>query len=376
MGGVVAHARRAERKALVLACAVGALLGAASALDPPDADAARARPSALVAYYPSDRLPAIVDGLDAARFPSGALVYFGNYSSQPRYGASALETQPGPWEVAGERYRYMPILQFSESRLWDGRRVSDEEAGTLARAGDGHLTGSFPTLGGILARPARERLRFGRELGRRFRDRFRERLADGAPIGGWQFDEVRTEVAGRSGRRYRDFTRGILEGLHAGRPALGDRPQRGLVHVSSGAFPLARAGLTSELRRFWRTMNTASIRFVGQEYPFFRGGARDAARRLASGQRSLARGGGDRAALSRRYMVGLTPGYIVTRSLGGNVDGRPRDWVNRWRNDYIRARAGMGVAGFGEFNFMPPNDRRWVIQDATRALGFGVRKLW
>ncbi|MDQ4071902.1 MAG: hypothetical protein M3088_03360, partial [Actinomycetota bacterium] len=95
----------------------------------------------------------------------------------------------------------------------------------------------------------------------------------------------------------------------------------------------------------------------------------------AAGQRTLARGGGDRAALSRRYLVGLTPGYIVTRSLGGYVDRRPRDWVNRWRADYIRARSAMGVAGFGEFNFMPPNDRDSVIGDVIRALAVGVRRL-
>jgi hypothetical protein len=270
----------------------------------------------------------------------------------------------------------MPILQFAESTLWDRRRVSAEEAAELAAAGDGELSGSMPPLAGVLAGSSRERVRWGRELGRRFRDRFRDRIQKGAPIAGWQFDEVRTEAAGRDGRRYRGFTRGILQGLHKGRAALGDAPMRGLVHVSYHAFPLASQRLTRELSRFWRVMNEASIRSVGQEYPLFRGRARDAAYRMAAGPRALARGGGDRTALSRRYMVGMTPGYLVTRSLGGNIDGRPRDWVNRGRADYIRARADMGVAGFSEFNFMPPNDRSWVIHDVTRALGAGVRRLW
>lgn len=35
----------------------------------------------------------------------------------------------------------------------------------------------------------------------------------------------------------------------------------------------------------------------------------------------------------------------------------------------------MGVAGFGEFNFMPPNDRASVIGDVIRALAVGVRRL-
>ena len=45
------------------------------------------------------------------------------------------------------------------------------------------------------------------------------------------------------------------------------------------------------------------------------------------------------------------------------------------RADYIWARARMGVAGFGEFNFMPPNDRSSVIRDVTRALATGVPRL-
>ncbi len=70
----------------------------------------------------------------------------------------------------------------------------------------------------------------------------------------------------------------------------------------------------------------------------------------------------------------MTPGYIVTRSLGGNIDGRSREWVNAWRAEYIRARASHGVAGFGEFNFiMPPNDADVVMRDVPRAVARGDR---
>ena len=347
---------------------------AALALTPAAAEAYGARPTALVAYYPSERLPVIVRSLDGAGFPSTALVYFGNYSAQPRYGAR-LATSPSPAEIAGERYRYAPILQVGESTLWDRRRVTRQEAETLAATDQDDLTGSMPSLAGVLRGSERTRVRWGTELGRRFRDRFRARIRDGEPVAAWQFDEILTEVAGSGGRRYRDFTRGILFGLYEGREPLGDRPMRGLVHMSHNAFPLAGARLTDELRRFWRRVNISSFRLVGEEYPFFRGRASRVAHEQAAGQRALARGGGDRAALSRRYLVGLTPGYIVTRSLGGNVNRRSRDWVNRWRADYIRARAAMGVAGFGEFNFMPPNDRTSVIGDVIRALAVGVRRL-
>jgi hypothetical protein len=355
----------------VLACAL-AVLG--PSLAPAPADAAGARPTAVVGYYPSERLPTIVAGLDAARFPARAPVFFGNYSAQPRNGVSSLDTSPPPAEVAGDRYRYAPILQIHESTLWDRRRVSDREAEKLAAAGQEGLAGSMPSLSGVLRGSSRERVNWGTELGRRFRDRFRARFARGE-VHGWQFDEILTDVAGRNGRAYREFTRGILFGLLHGRQALDDPPIRGLVHVSHGAFPLIGRRQTSESSFFWRRVNQAALRFIGEEYPFFRGRASTVARDQGSGQRALARAGGDRAALSRRYVVGMTPGYIVTRSLGGNVDGRPTDWVNRWRADYIRARARMGVAGFGEYNFTGANDRSRVIRDVTRALGAGVRAL-
>jgi hypothetical protein len=357
-----------------LATLAAALAVLSVALAPAAAEANRTRPTALVAYYPSDRLPLIVRSLNRAGFPSTSLVYFGNYSAQPRHGAR-IATSTSPGEIAGKRYRWAPILQMAESTLWDRRRVSRREAEKLATTGQNDLTGSMPSLARVLRGSERSRVRWGTELGRRFRDRFRARIRDGEPVAAWQFDEVRTEVAGSSGRRYRDFTRGIHFGLHEGRKPLGDPPMRGLVHMSHNAFPIARARLTGELRRFWARVNSLSARLVGEEYPYFRGRASRVAYDQAAGQRALRRGGGDRAALSRRYLVGLTPGYIVTRSLGGNVDRRPRDWVNRWRADYIRARAKMGVAGFGEFNFMPPNDRDSVIGDVIRALAVGVRRL-
>jgi len=355
------------------ACTFAAVALALSSAPNP-AYAYTARPSATVGYYESERLPDIVEGLDVGGFPARAPVYFGNYSAQPRHGVSSLDTTPPHAEVAGERYRYAPILQIHESTLWDRRRVSEAEAETLAAADQDEPAGSMPSMPGVLRSSSRTRLRWGTELGRRFRDRFRERIARGE-VDAWQFDEILTEVAGRNGVAYREFTRGILYGLQEGRPRLGDKPIRGLVHVAHPAFAAASKRATSELRRFWRRINLASVRLIGEEYPFFRGRASAAASEQAVGQRALARIGGDRAALSRRYIVGMTPGYIVTRSLGGNLDSRSRDWVNRWRADYVRARAAMGVAGFGEYNLTGKNNRGEVIRDVTRALAVGVRRL-
>jgi hypothetical protein len=365
------RAPRPARLALHALAWAGVVAGLSSAWPAP---AAAANRTAVVGYYNSDRLPTLVDGLDAAGFPADAPVFFGNYSAQPRYGVASLDTSPPPAEVAGERYRYAPILQIHESTLWDRRRVTRSEGERLAAAGAEGLGGSMPSMSGVLRSSSRQRVAWGTELGRRFRDRFRERVASGE-VDAWQLDEVLTEAAGEGGRAHREFARGVLFGLLNGRAALGDRPLRGLVHVSRGAFGLMEGRGTSESRFFWRRVNQSAARLIGEEYPFFRGRASDAARTMGSGQRALARAGGDRAALAGRYVVGMTPGYIVTRSLGGNVDGRPRDWVNRWRTDYIRARARSGVSGFGEYNYTGANDRASVFRDTTRALGVGVRRL-
>jgi hypothetical protein len=337
------------------------------------AQAAAARPVAVFSYYASERLPNLIDALNRSGIPPTTPVYFGNYIVQPRYSASAAEVAP-PNEVAGERYRWAPLLQIAESTLWDRRRVSAAEAETLAASGQGSHAGSMPSFSQLLVLPSGERVPWGTELGRRFRDRIRERLRTGA-IKTWQFDELPTGAARQGGRAYRDFVRGILTGLHEGRAPLGDRPRRGFVWVSHPALALAGRPLSAELARFWRTVNAASLRFVGEEYPYFRGSASDAAYRQAAGQRALRRGGGDRRALASRYLVGMTPGYMVTRSLGGNIDGRSRQWVNAWRAEYVRARARMGTAGFGEFNFTPPNDTDVVMRDVARAVARGVALL-
>lgn len=86
------------------------------------------------------------------------------------------------------------------------------------------------------------------------------------------------------------FIRGILRGLYEGRTPLGDEPWRGFVWIAHPALTLAGRTLTTELSRFWRRVNTSSLRLVGEEYPFFRGSANEAAYRLAAGQRTLQEG--------------------------------------------------------------------------------------
>ncbi len=67
--------------------------------------------------------------------------------------------------------------------------MSRRDAEKLAAAGQGSYAGSMPSFSQILPLPSSERMAWGTELGRRFRDRIRSRLARGA-IKTWQFDEI------------------------------------------------------------------------------------------------------------------------------------------------------------------------------------------
>jgi hypothetical protein len=215
------------------------------------------------------------------------------------------------------------------------------------------------------------RVRWGRELGRRFRDRVRANRRAGKRVAAWQFDEVlgaRTPHAGAK----RDFSRGVLIGLLKGRHSVRDRSMRGFVWCAGSGLPLGR-GLSRRGQKFWRTVNGAALRLVGEEYVRFEGSPRAAAARSAARRRRLGSRGGVRAALARRYMVGLTPGYGHNRSLGGNVARLSTGRANGWRRAYVRARGRDYVKGFAVYNLMGPNARPSVIGAAVRALALGIR---
>ena len=74
-------------------------------------------------------------------------------------------------------------------------------------------------------------LKWGVELGCRFRDSLRRSGRGGGPIATtWQVDEILDAVvAGSLAVPYRRFIAGILQGLHHGRPQLGDGGQTGLI---------------------------------------------------------------------------------------------------------------------------------------------------
>jgi hypothetical protein len=229
------------------------------------------------------------------------------------------------------------------------------------------LAGQVPPLNRLGSTSAR--VSWGVELGARYRDAIRAAGDAGAEIDAWQLDEIVPSAAAPSaGRPIREFTRGVLRGMWQGRPVLGDVAMRGFVWVAHSALGIARLPLTPELTTFWRTLSQTALAYVGEEYAPFEGDPRAAAQVYAVGQRALAAGGPVRRSLGRRYVPGMTPGYDLAPSLGGNIHGWPRSQVNAWRAGYVQERGRIGVAGFGEYDFRAGNSRPTVMHDVMSAL--------
>jgi hypothetical protein len=236
-----------------------------------------------------------------------------------------------------QRGLYAPMFPIKPTSFWSRRRVAEAEEPALA--------GKLPSLKAILSMPPRQRLGWGRELGRRFRDEVRIAELDGVRVDAWQFDELAAELGGSRGREWRGFTRGVLHGLNFGRLEFGDGPRIGFVWASR------------------RALDVAGLRV---DYP------EDVARAYAGEQRMLARGGTIRKELADRYVVGMTPGWHLVPGLGGNAARLPRGEVNRWRAKYVDERARMGVAGFGAYDFRYENSSEQVMRDTLSGLARGL----
>ncbi|TMK92297.1 MAG: hypothetical protein E6G42_07760 [Actinobacteria bacterium] len=304
-----------------------------------------------LSYFAPSVLPRLLRAAGGAGLPANARVYVGSYGVGGEL-ADAIEN-------AG--YRYAPMFHLKPSWYWERRRLPQDTANRS-------LAGPLPDLPELLRLSTAPRVRWGVELGARFRDAIRAAEDAGATVQAWQLDEIQAEAAGGQGRQYREFTRGVLSGLLSGRTRLGDRPRQGLVWWAHTAFTLPRRPVTPELSAFWRILNRSCLGLLGEEYPEFVGDPRAAARAEASGQRALQQGGPVRQALARKYVAAMTPGYHLAAGLGGNTRGLAPAEVDRWRESYVAARDAAAVAGFAEFDFRFGNNRLRVMQAVLHAL--------
>lgn len=308
----------------------------------------------LLSYFSPQSVSPLVDAVAASELHRRAPVFIGSYGTSER-------TNEIVTSVTG--VGYAPMFPIKQGVFWRRRRVTAAQRAALP---DDGLAGPLPSWRALARGPARERVRWGRELGRRFRDSMRR----AGVAGHWQLDEI-PSAAARS-RAHRDFTGGVLRGLRFGRIELGDAARKGFVWTPRVALGLASAPVDAELQRFWMTLDEATFRLVGEEYPPFVGDPRRAARSLAAGQRALAAGGPIRRSLGRRYVAGATPGHYLGRGLGGNVARRPRREVIAWRQAYLDERVRAGVRGLAEYNFRFANSAPRVMRDVVTALARAV----
>ncbi len=314
----------------------------------------------LFSYFEIDDLVRLMDAIDASDMPTGTRIHVGTYGVNFEASALIREYRGG---------RYSPMFKAESRTLaWERRRLTREEERRVGR----RFSGRVPDLPELLRLSAAQRIGWGVEVGRRYRDTIRRARRAGVVVDSWQFDELGTELAGPQGREHRQFVRGELQGLTFGRKVLGDKELKGWVWATRAALRLARLPVDRELTAFWRQLRRASFRLAGEEFPDFVGDPARAARTWSDGQRALAAGGPTRRALAERYVAGMTPGYRIGHGYGGNVRGLSRAEVNRWRNAYVAERARQGVAGFGEYHFVFENSRTTVMRDAARAVARGM----
>ena len=326
-------------------------------------------PALCIAYFATGPAPdhpglhALVRAIEQAGVPAGTATYVGTYGANQAT-ADAVAALPSGI--------YAPMFSIRPAKTggpYAGRNLPRSDLDKL----DPHYGGAIPLIAPGQPPPRENPLRWGVELGCRFRDSLRRSGRGGKPIATtWQFDEIVDQVvAGPLANSYRLFTAGILQGLHHGRPQLGDSGQTGLVWAAGGTLdtlPVQPTPTGSALAQLWDAIDNAARFYIGEEYVAFDGDPRQAARTWSTGQRRLLAAGPVRRKLGHRYVVGMTPGFVRSPNLRGNIHGWPLAQVNAWRDRFVAARAELApVAGFAQFDFTRANARPDVMRSAIEA---------
>jgi hypothetical protein len=309
-------------------------------------------------------LAAFVRAIEHANVPDGTVIYAGTYGPNQVTADAINGLQSGV---------YAPMFSITPKGSrgpYAGRKLPPDDLAKL----DPRYDGPIPLRNPDKPLPRGDYLNWGRELGFRFRDTLRHRGSGGAPVATtWQFDEVVSEtVLGGLTVQYRLYVAGILQGLHLGRTRLGDRLQTGMVWAAEKTLPTLPQLPTptgSPMAVLWTAIDKAARLYVGEEYVEFSGDPHAAAERSSLGQRRMLSAGPTRRRIGHKYVVGMTPGFLLPSSgLGGNVHGWPVSRVNDWRERFVRARASLvAVTGFGQFNFTGPNARPDIMRAAIEA---------
>src|SRR5205085_10123813 len=174
-------------------------------------------------YYSSSNLPTIEPAVKAAKLPK-VRVFYGNY-----VGSDEADFSSHPPTMHVPRARRALIFNWAPNALWTRQRLRDSQRSRLDHDGK-TMTGQAPGLSTLLAKGGDYAYFWGRELGRRFRDRLRQLDSEHIHSSSYQFDEIPTNVLGSNGSKARDLIRGMMNGVAHGRKELGDRFTRGLTY--------------------------------------------------------------------------------------------------------------------------------------------------
>ena len=287
------------RRFATLACVavIGLCFSAPAAANPacrstPCHDQAQA---VVLSYYQGSDLPRLVRAIRRANLPQTTPIYYGNYWG------SGKPSEPKPPKgrkkpkVPGRLAPIFPLIE--KSIFWRARKIPASQRPQLPNSVRWKHRGRIPSKKRLMKMSNGARYAWGKELGRRFRDRIRSKRKRGTHVVTWQLDEIPHEVSGPHGARLRVFIRGVLNGVYGGRKQLGDKPLPGIVWITQPALKIAGKRARGDLAVFWKQLDKSTEYLVGEEYPAFTGPA--AARREEAGARpaaALARG--RRAALA------------------------------------------------------------------------------
>ena len=318
-----------------------------------------AKPVALIAAFSGIALPRILAEIADGPQPPIADWFVGTYGIDPSDAR----------KIRNSGCRYAPVFGIQLSTT-EGFRAGRK----LPAADEAQLEPTFkgPVPGDGVIPPERPRA-WGIELGRRYRDAMRKRRKAGVRIATWQFDEILGQVD--SDADTRAFVGGILRGLADGRPKLRDRKKRGFVWTAFTAMTRLRGPTAStEIAQFWRDLDHATLFLAGEEYPFFRGSPASAAATFSEGHRRISV---LHPRLAGKYIVGMTPGWIISDGLRGNPPPRSSvGSVRTWRQGYVGARNGLQhPSGYGQFNFVGDNEDPDPLRAAVAMLHFANEQL-
>jgi hypothetical protein len=313
------------------------------------------RPVALVTAFTESALDRILATIAIPPEAPVASWYIGSYGVN-RTVAEKVAAIPG--------CVYAPVFGIQPDVSRQARRKRQLTRAEAAKV-DPEPAGAIP--GDSAVPPSRQRV-WGVELGRRFRDQLRAARRAGVPIGAWQFDEVLAQCG--SSRGNREFVGGVLRGLAEGRPKLRDVREQGFVWIAATALTrLPRLAPADDVQLFWEDLDHAARFLVGEEYPAFTGNPGTQATTASAGQRGLLAANPIAKSLGARYVVGMTPGWILFPGLGGNVENKPAAQVTSWRKGFIEGRiAAQKPQGYAQFNFRAENARPERVADAVASL--------